>query len=66
MTSPIGSAPRASLPRGAGPRTPIALACTECESRNYKTTRKLDQPGQLSLKKYCPTCKKHTLHKETK
>ncbi len=47
-------------------RTRVSLACTECESRNYRTTRKPDQVGQLQLKKYCPTCKRHTVHKETK
>ena len=47
-------------------RVAVSLACTECESRNYKTTRKLDQMGQLSLKKFCPTCKRHTIHKESK
>jgi large subunit ribosomal protein L33 len=47
-------------------RLTIALACTECESRNYKTTVKPDRSGQLALKKFCPTCKKHTVHKETK
>jgi large subunit ribosomal protein L33 len=47
-------------------RTPVSLACTECESRNYRTTRKPDQKGQLVLKKHCPKCKRHTVHKETK
>jgi large subunit ribosomal protein L33 len=44
----------------------MALACQECESRNYRTTRKPTQKGQLELKKFCPTCKRHTVHKETK
>jgi len=47
-------------------RTRVTLACTECQSRNYRTTRKLDQKGQLALKKHCPSCKRHTVHKETK
>ena len=47
-------------------RIDVSLACTACETRNYKTTRKRDLKGQLSLKKYCPTCNKHTIHKETK
>ncbi|WP_146645654.1 50S ribosomal protein L33 [Labilithrix luteola] len=47
-------------------RIEIALCCTECETRNYRTTRKKEQQGQLELKKFCPTCKKHTVHKETK
>ena len=47
-------------------RIDISLVCTECESRNYKTTRKKEKEGQLQLKKHCPKCKRHTLHKETK
>ena len=47
-------------------RIEIALVCTECESRNYRTTRKKEHQGQLTLKKHCPKCNKHTVHKETK
>jgi large subunit ribosomal protein L33 len=49
-----------------GDRVTVTLVCTECEARNYKTTRKPTQVGQLQLKKFCKTCKKHTVHKETK
>jgi large subunit ribosomal protein L33 len=47
-------------------RVEVALACSECETRNYKTTRKPDHEGRLEKKKFCPTCNAHTLHKETK
>jgi large subunit ribosomal protein L33 len=47
-------------------RIDVSLACSECESRNYRTTRKREQKGQIELKKYCPKCKRHTVHKETK
>jgi large subunit ribosomal protein L33 len=47
-------------------RIAIALACVECDCRNYRTTRKPDRAGQLTIKKFCPTCKRHTVHKETK
>jgi large subunit ribosomal protein L33 len=70
MTIEPGSVPprasRDSAPRGAGPRIRVSLACTECESRNYSTTRKPERLGQLSFKKFCPSCNKHTIHKETK
>jgi large subunit ribosomal protein L33 len=63
--SELGSAPLP--PRGgSGGRTRVALACTDCGARNYDTTRKPERKGQLSLKKFCPTCKRHTIHKETK
>jgi large subunit ribosomal protein L33 len=45
----------------------IILACTDCKNRNYTTTKnKKTTPDKLELKKYCPTCRKHTGHKETK
>jgi len=48
-------------------RIPVTLACGECRSRNYKTTRSADPSGcALELKKYCKLCNKHTLHRETK
>ncbi len=47
-------------------RIQVSLACTECESRNYRTTRKPEQKGQIELKKHCPRCNRHTVHRETK
>ncbi len=47
-------------------RIEVSLACSECESRNYRTSRKREQEGQITLKKYCPKCNRHTVHKETK
>ncbi|MCX8095202.1 MAG: 50S ribosomal protein L33 [Caldisericia bacterium] len=45
----------------------ISLECTECKRRNYTTTKnKNNDPNRLELKKYCPWCKKHTLHREVK
>ena len=45
----------------------IALACTECKRRNYSTTRnKKKSSERLELKKYCPWCRTHTVHKESK
>jgi large subunit ribosomal protein L33 len=43
------------------------MACTECRERNYTTTKnKKNDPNRLELKKYCPTCRRHTLHRETR
>lgn len=48
-------------------RVGIILACTECKNRNYTTDKnKKNNPDRLEVKKYCPKCKTHTLHKETK
>lgn len=48
-------------------RVGITLECTECKRRNYQTNKnKKNTTGRLEMKKYCPFCKTHTLHKETK
>ncbi len=48
-------------------RVAFTIACTECKNRNYNTTKnKKNNPDRIEMKKYCPTCKTHTLHKETK
>ena len=45
----------------------ITLQCSDCKNRNYTTTKnKKTTPDKLELKKFCPTCRKHTAHKETK
>ncbi|MCR4433914.1 MAG: 50S ribosomal protein L33 [Coprothermobacterota bacterium] len=45
----------------------INLECTECKRRNYTTTKnKQNDPNRLEFKKYCPFCRKHTIHKETR
>ena len=48
-------------------RTKVCLACTECKQRNYNNMKnKKNTPDSIELKKYCPFCKKHTVHRETK
>lgn len=48
-------------------RTIITLACTECKERNYTTEKnKKNDPDRLELRKYCPRCKKHTIHREVR
>ncbi len=45
----------------------ITMACTECKQRNYATKKnKKNTTERLELNKYCPFCKKHTAHKESK
>ncbi|MGQ9494522.1 MAG: 50S ribosomal protein L33 [Anaerolineae bacterium] len=45
----------------------ITLACTECKERNYTSSKnRKNDPGRIELKKYCPRCKKHTVHREAK
>ncbi|MBM7646369.1 large subunit ribosomal protein L33 [Scopulibacillus daqui] len=48
-------------------RVQVTLECTETRDRNYITTKnKRKNPERIELMKYCPRCKKHTLHRETK
>jgi len=48
-------------------RTVITLACTECKEHNYTTQKnRRNDPQRLELRKYCPRCRRHTLHRETK
>lgn len=45
----------------------IKLECSECHSINYHSHKnKKMLKDRLELKKHCPKCKKHTIHKETK
>ncbi len=48
-------------------RDNIILACSECKRRNYNTTKnKKKTTERLEIKKYCPFCRTHTAHRETK
>jgi len=45
----------------------LSLACGECKRRNYTTDKnKRTTTEKLKLRKYCPFCRKHTLHAEAK
>ena len=48
-------------------RAKITFECTECKHRNYDSIKnKKNDPDRLVMSKYCPFCKKHTEHKESK
>ena len=48
-------------------RPKITLACAECKNRNYITKKnRRNDPDRIELSKFCPTCGKHTEHKETR
>ena len=48
-------------------RVNILLACTECKRRNYATVKnKKNTTGRVELKKFCPWCRTHTVHSETR
>ena len=49
------------------PRDRIALGCPKCHERNYNLTKnKRLHPERVEYRKYCPRCRTHTPHKETK
>jgi len=48
-------------------RRVITLACTECKEHNYTTEKnRRNDSSRLELNKFCPRCREHTLHRETK
>ena len=48
-------------------RPKITLACTECKERNYITKKnRRNDPDRIELKKFCPRCRAHTAHRETR
>ncbi len=45
----------------------ITLACNECRERTYHTEKnRRNDPDRLELMKYCPRCRRHTEHRETR
>jgi len=48
-------------------RDQISLQCDQCKRRNYMSSRnKKKSTEKLSLRKFCASCRTHTLHKEGK
>ncbi|MFC1888126.1 50S ribosomal protein L33 [Candidatus Cloacimonadota bacterium] len=45
----------------------IILACEKCKNRNYTTMKnRRTHPERVTFKKFCPTCRTHTEHKQTR
>lgn len=50
-----------------GPRVYKTFYCDVCKMENYRLEKNTKNTKErLELMKYCPKCKKHTLHKEKK
>ena len=48
-------------------RVKITLRCNECKPRNHNTVKnKKKDTARLERTKYCPFCRKHSVHSETK
>nr|YP_009730829.1 50S ribosomal protein L33 [Cladosiphon okamuranus]QAY81065.1 50S ribosomal protein L33 [Cladosiphon okamuranus] len=68
------------MPKNKGARIIITLRCQDCKKNSntedqkrkskkidYTTTKnRRNTPDRLEVKKYCPNCNLHTLHKEIK
>lgn len=45
----------------------ISLVCDTCKRKNYVSTKnKKKTTDKLALRKFCPACRSHVLHKEGK
>lgn len=49
-----------------GQRDHVALECSACGDRNYRTSKQLRGTPKLELSKYCSRCRTHQPHKEKK
>jgi len=48
-------------------RPVVTLQCSECKERTYTTEKnRRNDPNRLEMKKYCPRCRTHRVHRETK
>ena len=45
----------------------ITLVCDGCKRKNYTTSKnKKTSTEKLALRKFCASCRAHTVHKESK
>lgn len=48
-------------------RTNVTLKCPKCGELNYRVQKnKKNDPERMEINKFCPRCRTHTAHKETK
>ncbi|MBA2692290.1 MAG: 50S ribosomal protein L33 [Rubrobacter sp.] len=45
----------------------VTLACDDCKRRNYSSKKnRRNTPDRIQLSKFCPWCRQHTAHRETR
>lgn len=68
------------MAKGKDVRIIVTLKCIECKDKTYNisqrnsrnsityttTKNRRNTPQRLELKKFCPNCNRHTLHRELK
>ncbi len=48
-------------------RANVTLKCSKCGELNYRVQKnKKNDPERMEISKFCPRCRQHTDHKETK
>ncbi|MGI6208802.1 MAG: 50S ribosomal protein L33 [Anaerolineae bacterium] len=48
-------------------RVIVTLECEGCKERTYVTEKnRRNDPSRLEMMKYCPRCREHRLHRETR
>ena len=48
-------------------RANVTLKCPKCGELNYRAQKnKKNDPERMEINKFCPRCRCHTAHKETK
>ncbi len=48
-------------------RVVVTLACSDCRERNYTTIKnRRNDPDRLELRKFCPRCRRHHVHREVR
>ena len=55
------------MPRRGDARMVITLGCTECRERTYTSSKnRRNDPSRIELRKFCPRCRNHVLHREVR
>ncbi len=55
------------MAKAKGDRIIIHLACIECRERTYTTQKnRRHDADRLELNKFCPRCRLHRAHRETR
>ena len=53
--------------KGGEARLVITMGCTECRERNYTSSKnRRNDTQRLELRKYCPRCRGHKIHREVR
>jgi large subunit ribosomal protein L33 len=67
VSDPFSKEGKFAVAKATDVRPKITMACADCKHRNYITKKnRRNDPDRIELKKFCPNCGKHTVHRETR